>query len=258
MILHIPHSSVTIPDQFRNLIVLSDDDLVAELLLMTDLFADEIYSLPEAITIRFPISRLIVDVERLPADTEEPMSKVGMGMIYNRTAYGKTLKRALQPQEKNDLVTKYYKTHHRMLFNEVKVELGKYDKALIVDCHSFPNHPLPCDMDQSIPRPQFCIGTDSFHTPNELGQMVQLSLKKIGYNVRINQPYRGTLVPMEFYRKDSRVMSIMIEINRSLYANEKTGIKRSAFESIKKEMEIILRSLHEISTNRFSGQLTHR
>ena len=242
MILHIPHSSVIIPDQFRDHIMLSDDELAAELLLMTDMFTDEIYSLPEAIAIRFPISRLIVDVERLPDDTEEPMSKVGMGMIYNRTAYGKKLKRTLQPQEKNDLVSKYYKTHHQMLLNEVKTELEKYGKALIVDCHSFPSHPLPCDMDQSIPRSQFCIGTDSFHTPSELSQMIELSFKKMGYDVRINQPYKGTLVPMEFYRKDSRVTSIMIEINRSLYVDEMTGIKKNAFESVKKEMEIILYS----------------
>jgi len=47
MILYIPHSSVKIPDQFRNQIVLSDADLATELLLMTDLFTDEIFSLPD-------------------------------------------------------------------------------------------------------------------------------------------------------------------------------------------------------------------
>jgi len=240
MILHIPHSSVKIPDQFRNHIVLSDVELAAELLLMTDMFTEEIYSLPEAIAIRFPISRLIVDVERLPDDTEEPMNKVGMGIVYNQTAYGKKLKRVLQPQEISDLVSKYYKTHHQRLLNEVKTELEKYDKALIIDCHSFPSHPLPCDMDQSFPRPQFCIGTDPFHTPIELKQMIEISIKKMGYDVRINQPYKGTLIPMEFYRKDPRVTSIMIEINRRLYMDETTGMKKNTFESIKKKMEKVL------------------
>jgi len=41
MILHIPHSSGTIPDQFRDQIVLSDDDLTTELVRMTDAFTDE-------------------------------------------------------------------------------------------------------------------------------------------------------------------------------------------------------------------------
>jgi N-formylglutamate amidohydrolase len=79
MILHIPHSSHIIPENLREQIVLSDADLTAELTLMTDAFTDELFSLPRTTTIRFPVSRLVVDVERFPDDAQEPMSKVGMG-----------------------------------------------------------------------------------------------------------------------------------------------------------------------------------
>jgi N-formylglutamate amidohydrolase len=103
---------------------------------MTDAFTDEIFALPEATILRFPISRLLVDIERFPDDAEESMSKVGMGMIYTHTAGGKRLKRALQPQEIRTLVSQYYETHHQSLLSEVKIELKKYGKALIVDCHS--------------------------------------------------------------------------------------------------------------------------
>jgi len=202
MILHIPHSSDIIPKNFRDQIVLSDDDLTAELFLMTDAFTDELFADPKAITVRFPMSRLVVDVERFSDDTKEPMSKVGMGIIYTRTAYGMNLKRKLQPQETRSLF-ECYKKHHKMLSKAVRVELEKYGKALIVDCHSFPNKPLPCDKDQSTPRPEFCIGTDSFHTPQELIQIADLGFKKMGYSVGIDQPYEGTLTPMEFYRKNT-------------------------------------------------------
>lgn len=232
-----------IPEKFRDQIVLSDDDLAAELLLMTDAFTDELFAFPEATALRFPISRLLVDVERFPDDTKEPMSEVGMGMIYTRTAHGKKLKRTLQSLERRDLVFGYYETHHQRLLIEVKRELEEYGNALIVDCHSFPNHPLPCDRDQSIPRPQFCIGTDSFHTPHALSQKTELSLKKMGYDVRINRPYEGTLVPLELHRKDHRVASIMIEVNRSLYMDELTGEKKDKFESTKKEIQTLLCSL---------------
>lgn len=245
MILHIPHSSDIIPGNFRDQIVLSDDDLAAELTLMTDAFTDELFALPEATILRFPISRLLVDVERFPDDAEEPMSKVGMGMIYTLTASGKKLKRTLQPQETRTLVSLYYETHHQALLTEVKIELEKYGKALIVDCHSFPSHPLQCDKDQSIPRPEFCIGTDSFHTPKSLSQTTALNLKKMGYSVRMNQPYEGTLVPMAFYRKDRRVASIMVEINRSLYMDEMAGAKTSAFDFTKKQMQSLLCSIKE-------------
>ena len=85
-------------------------------------------------------------------------------------------------------------------------------------------------------RPQICIGTDSFHTPIDLLQIVESYFNKNNYDVQINKPYSGTLVPIEFYKKDHKVISIMIEINRSLYMDERTGEKKDTFESIKKEI----------------------
>ena len=91
MILHILHSSDLIPGQFRGQIILSDDDLAAELLRMTDAFTDELFAHPAATAVRFPISRLLVDVERFSDDAKEPMSTKGMGKIYTCTAEGRTL-----------------------------------------------------------------------------------------------------------------------------------------------------------------------
>jgi len=44
MILHIPHSSREIPDDTRDQFVLADDELAAELTLMTDAFTDELFA----------------------------------------------------------------------------------------------------------------------------------------------------------------------------------------------------------------------
>jgi N-formylglutamate deformylase len=245
MILHIPHSSRIIPENLREQIVLSDADLVAELTLMTDAFTDELFSLPQAATVRFPVSRLVVDVERFPDDTQEPMSKVGMGMIYTRTAHGNTLRRTLQPHETRNLEAHYYEAHHQRLSTEVRNELEKYGKALIVDCHSFPSRPLPCDENQSIPRPEFCIGTDSFHTPRALIEATAQSIRKMGYSVGIDHPYAGTMVPMAFYQQDHRVASIMIEVNRRLYMDELAGTKSVRFDTTKEHVQLLLGSFRE-------------
>ena len=239
MILHIPHSSDTIPAQFRDYVVLSDDELAAELLRMTDAFTDELFVFPGATTVRFPISRLLVDPERFADDAREPLSKMGMGVIYTRTASGRQLKRTLQPQERRQLLS-HYERHHGILTTEVRLELGRSGSALIVDCHSFPSRPLPCDMDQTTPRPDFCVGTDPFHTPPGLSEMIELSLQSMGYSVGVNQPYEGALAPTEFYRQDSRVVSVMVEVNRSLYMNEKTGERRDSFMSVKGRIEALL------------------
>jgi len=242
MILHIPHSSDIIPDNLRDQIVLSDDDLAVELTLMTDAFTDELFALPESTTVKFPISRLLVDVERFPDDADEPMSKKGMGMIYTLTSDGKKLKRTLQADEKSKLVTRY-DTHHQLLLKEVKDEMEQHGKALIVDCHSFPSQPLMSDSNQEIPRPQFCIGADSFHTPALLLHTVECLIKGMGFTVGINWPYAGSIVPNDYYMKDSRVASIMIEVNRSLYMDELNGMKTDGFDKIKEQIQSILYSI---------------
>lgn len=249
MILHIPHSSNIIPDNLRDQIVLSDGELSAELILMTDAFTDELFSLPGATALKFLISRLLVDVERFPDDAKEPMSRVGMGMIYTHTASGRKLKRSLQTDERTRLVS-LYDAHHQTLLTEVKLELVKCGNALIVDCHSFPSHRLQCDMNQSVDRPDFCIGTDSFHTPKALAQVISVNIKQMGYSVQMNRPYEGTLVPMAYYKKDRRVASIMIEINRRLYINEITGMKTSAFDSTKEQIQSLLLSIKEFQSGK--------
>jgi N-formylglutamate amidohydrolase len=245
MILHIPHSSRTIPDDLRDQIVLSDEDLSTELTLMTDAFTDDLFAFPETAIVRFPISRLLVDVERFLNDIKEPMSKVGMGVFYTRTAFGKALRRSLQWQEVRNMVSEYYEPHHRKMWTEVNNELERYGKALIVDCHSFPSHPLPCDMDQSIPRPDFCIGTDSFHTPKELKEIVDRTIRGSGYTVEIDRPYSGSFVPTAFYKRDQRVASMMIEVNRRLYMDELTGAKNNGFDVIKGAIQTLLAVIDE-------------
>ena len=49
---------------------------------------------------------------------------------------------------------------------------------------------------------------------------VEKILESCGYSTARDQPFSGTIVPMKHYRKDHRVQSLMIEINRWLYLAE--------------------------------------
>ena len=204
MILHIPHSSRAIPEGLKDQFVLTDAQLSAELDLMTDAFTDELFAIDGAAVVRFPLSRLVVDVERFADDGQEPMTKMGMGMIYTQTAAGAPLRRSLGPEERSRLL-ELYEAHHRSLLGAVESELHDMGQALILDCHSFPSGPLPCDQDQAVPRPDFCLGTDEFHTPQSLASMVAAELEHLGYRVELNRPYAGTMVPLALRVPPSRV-----------------------------------------------------
>lgn len=237
MIFHIPHSSIDIPHKLRQKILLSPARLDQELLIMTDHYTEELFrpfAGSEDTVIHFDISRLIVDPERFPDDAMEIMSNVGMGVIYTKTYDGLDLREQLSDSERKQLLDKYYYPHHQKLEKAVINELEKNQSCLIIDCHSFPSTPLPFEFDQSMPRPDFCLGVDDHHTPEPLIEILKNKFQAMDYAVRINTPYCGCIIPEKFSRKNERVFSIMIEINRSLYMDENTGSKSGRYEEVKK------------------------
>jgi N-formylglutamate deformylase len=243
MILHIAHASSYIPETIRAQFVLDDRTLEEELLRVTDAFTDELFDYPDARKVVFPVSRLVVDVERFSHDRDEPMSRLGQGMIYTKTCQGTPLRRELSEEERRLLKSVYYVPHHELLCRAVLEEILSGGKSLIVDCHSFPSQPLPCDENQDENRSDFCVGTDVFHTPPGLLQAAESALRRNGYAVGIDLPYSGSLVPSAYHRKNPNVWSVMIEVNRKLYMDEKTGSKSSGFKSVKDRIRAILQEL---------------
>ena len=240
VLLHIPHSSTLIPEKWRHIFHLNDIDLNRELVTMTDSYTDELFACELADHLTFPVSRLLVDPERFESDADEPMSARGMGAVYEKTHDGRPLK---STSARQILIDEYYTPHHEQFNSRVRAMLEQLDSALIIDCHSFPSSPLPCDLDQTPDRPDICIGTVPFHTPEELLETTKQLFSDQGYSVFVDRPYAGSIVPSEFWLTDPRVHSIMIEVNRKLYMDESTGAKNKAFDQIKRHVHSVLLAL---------------
>ena len=210
IILHIPHASIVLPTDVEFL--LGHEALAYEVDAMTDHHTDQLFDLPGARRCVFPVSRLVVDPERF---VEDSMESIGMGVVYTHTSSGKPL-RIISPRQRQRLIDQYYHPHHQQLTTMASNVLSIHGCCLIIDCHSFPAKPLNYETDPY--RPDICIGTDAFHTRPELEARLVNSFQEYGYSVAINSPFAGSLVPMNFYQKESRVQSIMIELNRGLYS----------------------------------------
>ena len=180
----------------------------------------------------FPVNRFLVDVERFEEDEHEPMSAKGMGALYTYDTNGKRFREDITGDAREALLNKYYRPHHRQLGLLAEQAIDSFGQALIVDAHSFPDIPLPCDTNQDFPRPDICLGTDFFHTPVWIIELAKVQFEKQGYSVEINSPYSGTMVPLDFYKTDSRVSSIMIEINRRLYLDGEYRTIQPNFEKL--------------------------
>lgn len=233
---HIPHSSLRIPQNIRQSFLIDDIELENELLKVTDRYVDELFfSIHESggVSAICDYSRFVVDPERFEDDMFEPMSQRGMGVVYTKTAEGKSLRMSLGKKEHEALLETFYRPYHKLIEQEVKDLLDNFGRCLIIDCHSFSSIPLPFEPDQDPERPDICIGTDHFHSSPVLIEAVEIFFNCAHLKVNRNKPYGGTYVPLKYLKKDHRVSSIMIEVNRKLYMDEKTGNKLSSFEHMK-------------------------
>lgn len=205
IILHIPHSSTHIPlyDGY-----VSNELIENEIARITDWKVIELFNVENITKIITPFSRIFCDVERKD-DISESMYNVGRGFYYTKTIDNKEL-RIIDDEYKEFIFDQYYIPHHKQLTQLVQNKLDIYNKAIIIDCHTFSN-----DIVNMPNIPDICIGINSFHTNNELLNNLIYNLKILNKTIGINYPYDDTIVPTEFLFKNNNVQSIMIEINRS-------------------------------------------
>ncbi len=248
VILHLPHASRHIPPRWRGSLLIDDKELSDEILKMTDSYTDELYNLDNCLRVEFPVSRLIVDPERFENDDQEPMADIGMGVVYTKTSFMNSLRLPPSDEERRELLETYYYPHHAKLSAATAEILKSCGFCLIIDCHSFPRNALPYEgPPQRRFRPDICIGTDSFHTPKYLADSLAEFFREKGYTVAIDHPFSGAITPLQYYRSEKRVMSVMIEVCRDLYMDEKNDGKTKGFDTISADLIDVMERTLEVA-----------
>lgn len=235
LLAHVPHSSDFVPDTERPGFLLGDLDLKGEGLRVTDHFTDLLYSgALESGGLMFVnrLSRLVVDPERFRDDADEVMAPMGAGAVYLRATDGAELRRD-SPVERERLLQTYFDPYARAMEQAVDRLLARFGRCLVLDCHSFPRTPLRWEIHREAPRPELCLGTDSFHTPASLVAAMETACERQGVGFLRDVPFSGCYVPLKHYRRDASVAAVMIEVRRDLYMNEETGELGPGFEETK-------------------------
>jgi len=222
VIMHAPHAATRIPAWVRERILLDDRALALELGRMTDastdLIAERVASEAAGRGALRPwrlvnrLSRLVVDPERFP-DEREQLNDRGMGAVYTSTSHGEPL-RDDDTEHRQQLIDRYFTPYAETMTSLVDQRLHAAGRAVILDIHSYPVHPLPFELYPQARRPQICLGVDEFHTPDDLVGAAMRAFA--GWEVAVNEPFVGCYVPLKHYQRDRRVSSVMIEIRRDI------------------------------------------
>lgn len=228
LLIHIPHSSLYIPENYKSTSLLSPSMLDKENLFMCDFkVADLLDDKSQAII--FPYSRLYCDVERFKGEMEN-MNKYGMGYIYTKTSTGEDMFNPSDEHRKE--VTEIYDKHHKLLDDTVTNILTKYGKCIIIDLHSYSEEQV-FRLFKYQDVPDICIGIEErFYSKKLTDHFIQY-FESNGYTVAINYPYSGSIIPNQYFEKeDTPMISIMIEINKRVYINDFNHFKKVLKKSL--------------------------
>jgi N-formylglutamate deformylase len=211
-----------------------------------DYFVDELFSTAPShgaplLVANFP--RAYVDVNREPYELDPRMfsgplpSYVnghsvrvagGLGTIPRIVAENMEIYQGrLAVDEGLERIETIYKPYHACLRRLIARTHTMFGAAVLIDCHSMPGS---VRVGGSAVRPDFIIG-DRYGTSAsaELTHAALQILGDYGFNAVRNKPYAGGFITEHYGRPACGLHALQIEINRALYVDEQTLVKRTDF-----------------------------
>ncbi|MCA1492013.1 N-formylglutamate amidohydrolase [Sinorhizobium alkalisoli] len=225
-----------------------------------DHFVDELFQSATflgAPLLRAHFPRAFLDVNREPYEldprmfdgTLPPHANIssmrvagGLGTIPRVVAENMEIYRGRFPvEEALTRVESIYKPYHATLRKLIARTHVQFGMAILIDCHSMPGN---VHLSASGQRPDFIIG-DRYGTSAaaELSRMAVELLEQLGYAVTRNKPYAGGFITEHYGRPTRGLHALQIEINRSLYIDEATLIKKPGFSALATDLATFIGAL---------------
>lgn len=88
LLIHIPHASLRLPQDFWRDVAVDRKIIKHNLRFMADYKVDELARDVDCHKVIAKYSRLYCDVERFQNDADEPMARLGMGVVYTHLPGG--------------------------------------------------------------------------------------------------------------------------------------------------------------------------
>lgn len=254
-----PHSGSIYPDWF-----MAETRLSSELIRSSeDAFVDRLIECaPEygAVTLCAQVPRCVVDLNR-GADEIDPLAVrgvprhplnqrtlAGLGVIPRVVSQGRPIfEQPIDRAEADRRINSYWRPYHQALAGLIAEARARFGQAILIDMHSMPADAL---LHLNEPRPDMVLGNrHGLSASTRVTDAVALALGEEGWNVRCNSPFSGAYICSAYGRPGKDVHVIQVEINRSLYMDEKSITPRPDFELFAERMSRVVRRLANLPSD---------
>src|SRR6266849_3775677 len=253
LVLDSPHSGALYPEDFAYCCPLP------VLRRAEDCYVDELFEAAPAhgatlIGAVFP--RSYIDVNRAPDDLDPgllagalpeflvPRPTTRVGLVRRHAQPGVPIyDRKLSPDDILARIERYHAPYHRVLDETCERLHREFGAVWHVNCHSMPSYGNGREGRRGE-HGDFVLGDrDGTTCGAEFTDFVARFLRGLGYDVRINEGYKG----VELVRRQGRPAegrhSLQIEVDRSLYMDQKTLEKLPGFEHLRADLARLVEAL---------------
>jgi N-formylglutamate amidohydrolase len=248
-----PHSGRRYPDALLAQTRLSLQSLRRS----EDTYVDELFATAAAHgapVLCATIARAYVDLNRDPAELDpdmyvdsqsrggfvsSPRVQAGLGAIPRIAGDGEEIyRRRLPIAEAERRLAAIHRPYHAMLQTLVEETRAAFSCAILIDCHSMPS----CARGPQAP--DIVLG-DRFGAAchPELTAFVEKNLRDLGYRVARNAPFAGGHTTQTYGRPRSGIHALQIELDRSLYLQERSLTRSASFAKVRADMGLLAEAL---------------
>lgn len=171
-------------------------------------------------------------IEGVRALAMNPRVGSGLGVIPRVVANGRAIYHGkLALDEARARLTSVWHPYHRTLQQLLKDHLTLFGEAILIDCHSMPHEAIESSGLRNVAKPEVVLG-DRFGASASpaVVEAVETVIRDAGLRVARNAPFAGAYVTQHYGRPSLHQHVIQLEIDRSLYMDEKTIEPNSRFE----------------------------
>lgn len=181
-------------------------------------------------------------IEGVRRQTHNPRIASGLGVVPRVVANGRPIYRGKLPLAEAELrIAQYWHPYHeklRMLMGQAHARFGE---AILIDCHSMPREALDGMTKSTSRRPQIVLG-DRFgaSASQTVVDRIEAAFTDAGLLVARNTPFAGAYITQAYGRPSRQHHAIQIEIDRSLYMDEREVRPNANFHNFRKLLRSVV------------------
>ena len=179
-----------------------------------------------------------------PGEALRPATRVGLVRRYAQPGIP-IYDRKLHPHEVLGRVERYHAPYHRTLDEACDRLHARFGAVWHINCHSMPSTGNR-QLGRKGEHGDFVLGDrDGTTCAPEFTDFVARTLRGMGYEVHVNDGYKGVELVRRQGRPHERRHSLQIEIDRALYMEQRTLEKHAGFDALRADLARLVAELRD-------------